>query len=307
MKHARPRATTRSATRSKTRSATRPTTRSTARLSEPVAVLGLGLIGGSLARDLSERGATVWGFDRDASATRHAHRAGVIARVIDRDLRILRDATTIVIAVPVDAAPDLLTRAGAIATAATLITDVGSTKRRIVQQAMALGLSRIFVGSHPMAGDHRSGWQASRRGLFAGARVDLCPTLDTGADAWTRARDLWRAVGARPVKRDAARHDAEMALSSHLPQLLSLALAGTLSSRAIGQGDLGNGGKDMTRMAASSLEMWAPILDENDVPVLDALDTCLAQLGALRGAIARRDRRALAEAFAAAHQWTNAG
>lgn len=224
--------------------------------------------------------------------------------MIDRDFSMLRDAETIVLAVPVDVAPELLARAGAIATAATLITDVGSTKRRIVQHAMTLGLARVFVGSHPMAGDHRSGWQASRRGLFAGARVDLCRTPDTGADAWKRARALWRALGARTVERDATRHDAEMAFSSHLPQLLSLALAGTLSSRAIGRGDLGSGGKEMTRMAASSLEMWAAILEENDVPVLDALDTCLAQLGALRGAIARHDRRALAEAFAAAHLWT---
>lgn len=301
MTRPRPRGTKRSAARS----APRRIRRLAAIVEGPVAMLGLGLIGGSLARDLSARGVTVWGFDGDVAATRHAHRAGVIDRVIDNDLRLLRDAECIVLAVPVDVAPDLLARAGAIATAVKLITDVGSTKRRIVQFASALGLSRVFVGSHPMAGDHRSGWHASRRDLFAGARVDLCRTTDTSADAWNRAQALWRALGAHTAERDATRHDAEMALSSHLPQLLSLALAGTLSSRAIGRGDLGNGGKEMTRMAASSLDMWAAILDENDVPVLDALDTCLAQLGALRGAIARHDRRALAEAFAAAHQWTS--
>ena len=259
-----------------------------------------------MARDLSALGVTVWGFDADVAATRHAHRAGVIDRVIDRDLKMLRDAETIVLAVPVDAAPELLSRAGAIAAAAKLITDVGSTKRRIVQHASALGLSRVFVGSHPMAGDHRSGWHASRRGLFEGARVDLCRTPDTSADTWKRAQALWHTLGAHTAERDATRHDAEMALSSHLPQLLSLALAGTLSSRAIRRGDLGNGGKEMTRMAASSLEMWAAILDENDAPVLDALDTCFAQLGALRGAVARHDRRTLAEAFAAARAWTEA-
>lgn len=272
----------------------------------PIAILGLGLIGGSLARDLAARGATVWGFDADASATRHAYRAGVIARVVDRRLRALRDAETVVLAVPVDAAPALLEQARPHLEHAALITDVGSTKRRIVQSAATLGLSASFVGSHPLAGDHRAGWLASRRGLFAGARVDLCRTPGTTETAWRRARALWKSVGANAAERDAALHDAEMAFSSHLPQLLSLALAGALSSRAIARSRLGGGGQDMTRMAASSVEMWAAILEENAVPVVDALDTCLAQLGALRRAVERHDRSALGEAFAVAHHWSNA-
>lgn len=270
----------------------------------PVAILGLGLVGGSLARDLAASGTTVWGFDVDSDAPRHAFRTGVISQVVDGKLRALEEARTIVLAVPVDEALTLLEQAAPHVQHASLVTDVGSTKRRIVQRASALGLAPRFVGSHPMAGDHRAGWHASRRGLFEGARVDLCRTPDTTAAVWTRARALWRAVGATPMERDAAMHDAEMALSSHLPQLLSLALAGTLASRAIERRRLGSGGKEMTRMAASSVEMWAAILDDNAVPVLDALETCLAQLGALRGAVERHDRRAVAEAFAAARSWS---
>ena len=240
----------------------------------------------------------------DSDATRHAFRTGVISQVVDGKLRALEEARTIVLAVPVDEALTLLEQAAPHVQHASLVTDVGSTKRRIVQRASALGLAPRFVGSHPMAGDHRAGWHASRRGLFEGARVDLCRTPDTTAAVWTRARALWRAVGATPMERDAAMHDAEMALSSHLPQLLSLALAGTLASRAIERRRLGSGGKEMTRMAASSVEMWAAILDDNAVPVLDALETCLAQLGALRGAVERHDRRAVAEAFAAARSWS---
>jgi 3-phosphoshikimate 1-carboxyvinyltransferase len=269
----------------------------------PVAILGLGLIGGSLARDLAADGSEVWGFDADESATRHAHRAGVIARVIDRELRAVRDARTIVFAVPVDVAPMLLEQARPFIQRNALITDVGSTKRRIVQAAAALDLGAQFVGSHPMAGDHRAGWLASRRGLFAGARVDLCGSPDASTGTWRRARALWRCVGAKPVARDATMHDAELAFSSHLPQILSLALAGTLSSRAIARDRLGNGGKEMTRTAASSLDMWAAIYEDNAGPVLDALETCLAQLGGLRRAVEHRDRRALAEAFAAAKAW----
>lgn len=270
----------------------------------PVAILGLGLVGGSLARDLSASGVTVWGFDVDAATTRHAYRTGVIAKIVDGRLRALEEAGTVVLAVPVDEALTLLEQASPHVQHAALVTDVGSTKRRIVQRASALGLAARFVGSHPMAGDHRAGWHASRRGLFEGARVDLCRSPGTSTAAWKRARALWRAVGAKPVERDAAMHDAEMALSSHLPQLLSLALAGTLASRAIERRQLGSGGKEMTRMAASSVEMWAAILDDNAVPVLDALETCLAQLGALRGAVERHDRGAVAEAFAAARAWS---
>ena len=271
----------------------------------PIAILGLGLMGGSLARDLSAQGASVWGFDADRSATRHALREGVITEIIDGSLRALKDAETVVLAVPVDAAPLLLEQVCGFVQHAALITDVGSTKRRIVQRAAALGLSTNFVGSHPMAGDHRAGWLASRRDLFVGARVDLCRTPQTGSEAWKRARSLWRAVGAKPTERDATMHDAEMAFSSHLPQLLSLAFAGTLSSRGIARERLGPGGRDMARMAASSVEMWAPILVENAVPVLDALDTCLAQLGALRRAVERHDRGTLSEAFATGTAWTN--
>jgi prephenate dehydrogenase len=261
-------------------------------------------MGGSLARDLTAHGETVWGFDTDRATVRDAHRSGMIARVVDRDLRALREAKIVVLAVPVDAAPTLLERASTHVQQADLITDVGSTKRRILQSATALGLAKCFVGSHPLAGDHRFGWFASRRGLFAGARVDLCRSTDTTPAAWRLARALWSAVGASPVEHDASRHDAEMAFTSHLPQLLSLGLAGTLAVRGIARERLGTGGRDMTRMAASSVDMWGGILDENAESVLDALDLCLASLGALRGAVERHDRRALAEAFVAAHAWT---
>ncbi|MBW7933582.1 MAG: prephenate dehydrogenase/arogenate dehydrogenase family protein [Gemmatimonadaceae bacterium] len=270
------------------------------------AILGLGLIGGSLARDLAAQGATVWAFDVDEQATRSAREAGVIDRVIDSSLRALREAETVVLAVPVDVAPSLLERAVDHLDRAALITDVGSTKRTIIQQASTLGVGDRFVGSHPLAGDHRSGWRASRRGLFADARVDLCRTLSTRSEAWERAAELWRAVGAAPAERDATSHDVELALSSHLPQLLALALAGTLASRGIGRERLGRGGRDMTRLAASSPGMWGGIFEDNAVPVLDALDTCLAQLGALRGAISCGDRRAMAEAFVAGHSWADA-
>lgn len=273
----------------------------------PIAVLGLGLIGGSLARDLAAGGATVWGYDSDAATMRRARRAGVIAGIIGEDLARLSMARTIVLAVPVDVAPALLERARPHLGDATLITDVGSTKRRIVAHAMALGLARTFVGSHPMAGDQSAGWAASRRGLFAGARVDLCGDASVQPAVWRRARALWRRVGARPAVRCAIAHDKEVAFSSHLPQLLSLALADTFAARGISRQRLGAGGRDMTRLAGSDAAMWSAILDENAADVLDALDTCRATLGVLRAAVESHDREAVHDAFGVARRWMEAG
>ena len=140
----------------------------------PVAILGLGLIGGSIARDLAARGVRVFGFDRDRRRAVAARRAGAIGLVMHEDLEQLRDARTVILAVPVDAAAELLTRVAPLLARARLITDVGSTKRAIVARAESLGLGARFVGSHPLAGDHRSGWAASRSALFRGAtRVPL--------------------------------------------------------------------------------------------------------------------------------------
>jgi prephenate dehydrogenase len=273
----------------------------------PFAVLGLGLIGGSLARDLAASGATVWGYDADAVTMRRARRSGVIGEFIDPGLTRLAGARTVVLAVPVDVAPVLLERARPYLDGASLVTDVGSTKRRIVSRAAALGLGGTFVGSHPIAGDSRAGWQASRRGLFVDARVDLCANAEARAGAWRRARALWRRVGARPTARDATTHDAEVAFSSHLPQLLALALAGTLAARGVARDRLGPGGQAMTRLAESSPDVWSAIFDDNAVEVLDALTTCQAAIGALRGAVEAHHREAVHAVFGYARAWMQAG
>lgn len=269
----------------------------------PIAILGLGLIGGSLARDLAADGATVWGFDADAATMRRARRAGVVSECIGSDLARLAAARTVVLAVPVDHAPLLLERACPYLDGASLITDVGSTKKQIVARAAALGLERTFIGSHPIAGDHRAGWGASRRGLFADARVDLCAGAAAQPGAWRQARALWRRVGASPATRDAAAHDAELAFSSHLPQVLSLALASTLSARGIGRDRLGPGGRGMTRMAEASPAMWSAILVDNATEVLAALDACEVALGTLRAAVNAHDLEAVRGVFARAKSW----
>src|SRR5215204_2913141 len=141
---------------------------------EQVAIVGLGLIGGSLARDLSALGIRVSGYDSDATQLAAAARMTVIASALDDTLDGIQRADIVVIATPVDAAVDILRRIAVTVSRVPLITDVGSTKARIVEAARTLGLADHFVGSHPMAGDHRSGFEASRAGLFVDAPVYLC-------------------------------------------------------------------------------------------------------------------------------------
>jgi cyclohexadieny/prephenate dehydrogenase len=266
-----------------------------------VAVVGLGLIGGSLARDLSARGFRVAGWDQDVGAFQAAYAAGVVHQLLGPESE---PVDALVIAVPVLAAPHMLRKALQYAAGARLITDAGSTKRSIVHAAEALGIGARFVGAHPLAGDHRSGWDASRRGLFDGARVFLTPTASTRPDVMRLASDLWTAVGARPEVVDAAEHDARLAWTSHLPQLVSSALSAALAGRGIARDELGPGGRDVTRLAGSDPAMWADILIDNAEAMDAALATLSARIGGFRAAIAAGDRDAIHRLLAEARAWS---
>ena len=142
-----------------------------ARVFDSAAVIGLGLIGGSLARELAARGTRVSAYDHDASQLDAAMRDGVVSAALDASLAGLSACQLVVVALPVDAAVEILRRVAKHARGARLVTDVGSTKGSVIREAESLRFAERFVGSHPMAGDHRSGWAASREGLFVAAPV----------------------------------------------------------------------------------------------------------------------------------------
>jgi prephenate dehydrogenase len=271
------------------------------------AVIGLGLIGGSVARDLSALGIRVHGYDADAEQLELAVRDGVVSTRLSASLEGLKDTDLVVIAAPVDGALDVLRTAAPHLLTASLITDVGSTKATIVALASELGLGSRFVGSHPMAGDHRSGWSASRAGLFNEVPLYLCPTAEGAGEALALADALWRAFGARPIQMDAALHDERLAWTSHLPHMIAVTLGLTLGEGGISRDDLGPGGRDMTRIAGSSPEMWAAIAVDNADSIDRALLVAERELSVLREAVARRDSDALRSQFAAARRWFHCG
>lgn len=271
------------------------------------AVVGLGLVGGSLARDLAARGVRVLGHDRDPATVEAALRAGAVHAALGPGLEGAEEAELVVAAVPVTAAAAVLAELAPHLRSARLVTDVGSTKASVCAAAEALGLGGRFVGSHPLAGSHLSGWQASRAGLFAGARVFLSPTAGTSGSALALAREVWWTVGALPETVDAADHDRRLALSSHLPHLASAALALALADSGVRRAELGPGGRDATRLAGSSPEMWTAISLDNAAPLADAVGALRDRLDALHAALRRGDEAALHATFAAARGWWREG
>jgi prephenate dehydrogenase len=268
-----------------------------------VGIIGLGLMGGSLARELAACGVHVYGYDGDTATVRSATEAGVLHAALDGGLEGLADVDLLVLAVPVDRAGGAIAAALPQLRGDCVITDLGSTKTSIQEEVEKLGVADRFVGSHPLAGGHRSGWDASHRDLYAWSRVFLCPTPRTRPDALERVRALWELVGALPEVIDAAEHDRRVAWTSHLPQVAATALALALDAAGLPRRELGPGGRDTTRLAASSPEMWTAICLDNAALVEAALAGFEAQIVGVRSAIAARDAGALREMFTEAQRW----
>jgi prephenate dehydrogenase len=274
---------------------------------DSAAIIGLGLIGGSVARDLAALGVRVTAYDPDATRVAAAIRTNVVSGALPESLEGVDDVDVIVLATPVDEAIDVLRRVAPHATRAKLITDVGSTKARIVETAHAVGIGDRFVGAHPMAGDHRSGWEASRTRLFADARVYLCTNAEVSHETLQLAHTFWRQLGACPKEMTADQHDLELAWTSHLPHMVSASLALALARAGVGRDYLGPGGRDVTRLAGSSPEMWTAIALDNAEALEAAMQEAEREIASLRAAIKRADRQELSGLLAEARKWAEAG
>jgi prephenate dehydrogenase len=269
-----------------------------------IAIIGLGLIGGSMARDLATRGVTVLGYDADPATVRAALDEGIITTALGPDLTGVETVDLLVIATPVARAPGVLETAAPRLCQVGLVTDVGSTKEGVVAAAERLDLAPRFVGSHPLAGDHRAGWSAARMGLFRGARVFLTPTSATRPEAMLAVRTLWAMVGASTEEITAAAHDQLLAWTSHLPQSVSTALAHVLAAERIGPAELGPGGRDLTRLAESSPALWTEIALENAGALGPAVQALEERLRHLRHALEAGDQGAVQEFFTSGREWS---
>jgi prephenate dehydrogenase len=274
-----------------------------------VSVIGVGLIGGSLARAVREAGlaAEVVGWSRRPQSRDLAMERGLVHRVEAEPEDAVRGAELIVLSAPLASSVALAARLAPTSAPGAILTDVGSVKRAVVAALEAAwpDATRV-VGAHPIAGSERSGAAAAEPDLFHDSHCILTPTSRTDPQAVATVRALWQGVGAQVHEMPPAEHDALLARLSHAPHLLAYALMHAVQDWPGAEEGLayaGGGFRDTTRIAGSSPDLWTEIVLENAGAVLEALREFGTALDEFRDAVAQRDaaglRRLMAVAAAA--------
>jgi prephenate dehydrogenase len=262
-----------------------------------VGVIGCGLIGGSFAC----AAAALPGVDRVVATDADPQVRDVAAGLAP--MEVVADAATVaaradllVIAVPVEHIPAVVGQAGPSLAPEAVVTDVGSTKARLVPAVLdALGQERSgrYVGGHPMAGSESSGLAAADPALFQGATWVLTPTARTDHDAFNRLGVFLRMLGARVLAVEPTTHDRLVAVTSHLPQLIASALmrnTAALAEREPGLLAMAGGGfRDVTRLAGSDPDLWSGIIRENRESVAEALEAFRDAVDEMAHAVAGQD------------------
>lgn len=266
-----------------------------------VTIIGVGLIGGSLGMALRRRGYHVLGIDRNKSHLARAKRKGAIDEGTLDVVDGVRQAAIVVVATPVDRIVPLVRAIWPWISPQTVVTDVGSVKATIVRGVHAVtgGRSRppsrspapfrggsgrasprtgpVFIGGHPLAGSHEQGVEHAHPDLFAGATCVLTPTPRTPAAPLAMVQQMWRSVGAYPLRLDPSQHDQWVALTSHLPHLVAAALVHSVGRQARQDSRvvrlLAGSFRDLTRVAASDPKQWAAITWGNRSALARALKT----------------------------------
>jgi prephenate dehydrogenase len=270
---------------------------------ENVAVIGLGLLGGSVARAARRRGAAgrVVGSTRRRGVLEEAMRQGVVDAVGSPE-EAVRDADLVVLATPVFAMAETVRQVAPHLCEGATLTDVGSVKASLHETLPGLLPRGVrYIGSHPMAGSHERGFEHSREDLFEGA---ACIVTETAASPERdRLCDFWRALGARVALRDPADHDAEAAWMSHVPHVLAYAFADSLAAAPEGAGEVaGSGFNDFTRIARSEPEMWGDILTANRKALSAPLQTAAEAISRIARAIEANDADGLERMISAARE-----
>lgn len=271
-------------------------------------VIGVGLIGGSIARVLKNRGMAnrVIGVGRSEANLKVAMELGIIDAALPA-IDAVKEADLIVLCPPVlSIIPTLESIAPHIKKGA-LVTDGGSTKKEIVEQGEKIAAGRfVFIGSHPIAGTEKSGAASSFETLFENHQCIITPTSNTPAEPLEKLTAFWRGAGMKTVLMEPAMHDTVMGAVSHLPHLAAFALVNTVSQLEQGEKLLefaAGGFKDTTRIAASPAEMWADIALANRQKMLELSAALRGNIEDIESAIQSGDREALMRKFQRANEF----
>jgi prephenate dehydrogenase len=279
-------------------------------LIERLAVIGTGLIGGSLARALRAAGVvtTIVGYDADPRNREQALALGVVDEIAADVAAVVRGAQLVFISVPVCAIPGVVRELVPHLEPGCIVTDGGSVKAAIVKECEGLmPTGCCFLGGHPIAGTEHSGPSAAFATLYSGKRCILTPTDNTDAGAYDTVSRLWQAAGAQVCCMEPGHHDRIFAEISHLPHVVAYALV-----HAVGTADVegenvlsytAGGFRDFTRIASSDPAMWRDISLMNRQALLASIDGFSRSLAELRQRIDRGDADGLNEFFTIAKQF----
>ena len=267
-------------------------------------IVGVGLIGGSLARALHAAGGVdeIVGCSRDPAHLQRAVDLGVIDRFETNMARAVDGADMVVVCVPMGAMTAVFRAISNHLAADAIVTDAGSAKNSVIESAReAFGeLPDFLVPGHPIAGTENSGVEASFATLYRGRKVILTPTENSRADAVAKVRNMWELTGAQVLEMEPTHHDEVLAATSHLPHLLAYNLVdvlGNMEERREMFRFAAGGFKDFTRIASSDPVMWHDICLANRDAVLSAMDAFTESLGEMRAAVANGDSETLKACF----------
>ena len=259
-----------------------------------VAIVGVGLIGGSIGLALHQRGLAkqVVGIGRDLKKLRKSRRLGAVDLIHDDISRGVAEADLIIVCTPVQSVTTHVLQAADSCRLGTLITDVGSTKSNIVSVLKSqLPKRATFVGSHPLAGSEKAGCEHARADLFDDRVVVVTPTRDLPRQAIGTIIRFWKSLGTRVIEMSPRRHDQAIAMTSHLPHVLASALAASTHRDLLPLTAMG--WFDTTRIASGDVELWKQILMDNRSHVLKSLTKFEKVLGSLRTALDSKNTRAI--------------
>jgi len=274
--------------------------------SRTLGLIGIGLIGGSLGLDLRDRGFTdrVIGCSRRRSTAERAKELGLIDEVVDKD-RLIMQSDIIVLSVPVNVLVDELLYVLDKGSKA-VVTDMGSTKKHILEAVEGHPNRKRFVAAHPMAGTENSGPEAAFKGLFDQKVSIICNGEDSDEDAVNLVRQMFETLHMKIRYMEAGEHDMHAAYVSHISHISSFVLSSTVldkekSSKAIL--DMAGGGFESTvRLAKSSPSMWSQIFEQNTNNMLEVLDTYIDKMEYFRTCIAEGKFEALEKFMSEANE-----
>jgi cyclohexadieny/prephenate dehydrogenase len=270
-----------------------------------IALIGFGLIGGSIARAARAQGLVgdIVTTARSAKTRARVAELGIVDSVVETNAEAVRDADLVVLCIPVGACGPVAQEISAHLKPGAIVSDVGSVKGAVVRDmAPHLPASAHFVPAHPVAGTEHSGPDSGFAELFINRWCILTPPEGTDPDAVAKLRDFWAAMGAKVEVMTPDHHDLVLAITSHLPHLIAYTIVGTADELAkVTSSEVikfsAGGFRDFTRIAASDPTMWRDVFLANKDAVLEMLGTFTEDLSKLTRAIRRGDGEALFEHF----------